>query len=249
MLVSPLEQFEISSFFIFSFSYLDLSISNVSLFSSLVVFVILFFLSFGTHLPLFFSLFSQRCNEFFYSFVLNINLENIGRSGLYFVPFLFTLFVFLLSCNLLGLVPFSFTLSAQFVFTFSFSFLVWFSKLCIGFFKHGLKFFSILLPSGIPFILVPFFVFVETISFFVPVIALGVRLFANIISGHILLKVFVSFCWSILFVSNLTFSLHSLLIVVLYLLFFLEFAVALIQAYVFCMLASLSFGETLRGGH
>lgn len=187
--------------------------------------------------------------ENFYLFTLNIVEENMQKSGEVFFPFIFTLFTFLLFTNVLGLIPYSFTVSSHLIITFSLSTLVWVGKLLVGAKRHGIKIFSALLPQGIPFGIVPFFVVVETLSFCIPLGALGIRLFANIIAGHILLKVIVGFCWSILISGGLFFILHFFPMFVLFLLLFLETAVAFIQAYVFSMLTCLITGDMVKGGH
>lgn len=191
----------------------------------------------------------QSLFEGFYFFSSNIVIENIGKRGESFFPFIFSLFFFLVLCNLLGLVPYSYTVTSQLVVTLALSLLVWVGKLFVGFHLHGVRLFGMLLPGGVPFALVPFFVAVELLGFFTPLAALGIRLFANIIAGHILLKVIVGFCWSILLAGGGLFIGHFIPMLVLFLLLFLETAVALIQAYVFTMLSCLIVGDIIRGGH
>jgi len=191
---------------------------------------------------------AQTVIELLYRFVSNMVFENIGKVGQIFVPFVFSLFLFLLFCNVFGLVPYSYTVTSHFIITFTLSVIVWVGKLCLGFQKHGIKLFALLLPGGVPVPIIPFFVAVEFLSFFIPLIALGVRLFANIIAGHILLKVIAGFCWSIITSGGFLFLSHFLPISVLFILLFLETAVAFIQAYVFTMLTCLITGDCLRGG-
>lgn len=247
---SPLEQFEIFPVIFCRVGFFDLSFTNSS-----------FFLLFGFFLVYSFyycsSIFGgflvpnrwQQTFELFFKFVFDIVFENIGKKGQIFFPFIFCLFTFLLVFNLLGLVPYSFTVTSHFIITFILSIVIWVGKLILGFRIHGLKLFGLLLPGGLPVAMIPFFVIVELVSFFIPLVALGVRLFANIIAGHILLKVIVGFCWSIMVSSGFFFLLHFLPIGVLFLLLFLETAVAFIQAYVFSILSCLIIGDILRGGH
>jgi ATP synthase subunit 6 len=250
MVHSPLEQFEIVSLIGLRFSSFDFSFTN----SSLLI-VVCFFILFLSS-----QIISANGNgyivpnriqnivEAIYKFISNIVFENLGKSGQIYFPFIFTLFIFLLLCNLLGLVPYSFTVTSHFIVTFTLSFVVWVGKLFLGFQKHGIRLFALLLPGGVPVAIIPFFVAVEFLSFFIPLVALGVRLFANIMAGHILLKVIAGFCWTII-ISGSLFIAHFIPISVLFLLLFLETAVAFIQAYVFTMLACLMTGDCLRGGH
>lgn len=247
---SPLEQFEVVSLLPFFFFKLDLSFTNASL---IIFFSFFFFVFFIQTLAIRGGfLFSSRWQiivESFYVFTSGLLLENLGQKGQQFYPFVFTLFVVLLLWNIIGIVPYSYTVTSQLIITFMLSSLVWFGKLFLGFRIHGVKLFGILLPSGLPFGIVPFFVLVELISFIIPLGALGIRLFANIMAGHILLKVLVGFCWSMLLAYGVFFFLHFIPMVVVFLLLFLETAVAFIQAYVFTMLSCLYIGDILRGGH
>nr|AAG23663.1 ATP synthase F0 subunit 6 [Thraustochytrium aureum] len=251
MIFSPLEQFELVPILSIRIGSFDFSFTNASLF----IFFSLFFILVFTNLVSFNGngfLIPNRWQyvfESFFLFIENIVQENIGVKGQKYFSFIFCLFIFLLICNTIGLVPYSFTVTSHFIVTFSLSILVWVGKLFIGFKHHGLKLFGVLLPSGIPFAIVPFFIIVEFLSFFIPLVALGVRLFANIIAGHILLKVIVGFCWSIIIIGGLFFLAHFIPMGVLFLLLFLETAVAFIQAYVFTMLACLITGDIIKGGH
>ena len=248
---SPLEQFEIITLFGLRVNSFDVSFTNSSLLLSFCFFIIVFTgqtLSIGGNGFLIPNRI-QNIFEMFYKFISDIVYENLGKAGQTYFPFIFSLFIFLLLCNVLGLVPYSFTVTSHFIVTFSLSLIVWIGKLVIGFQKHGIKLFALLLPGGVPIAIIPFFVAVEFLSFFIPLIALGVRLFANIIAGHILLKVIAGFCWSIIISGGGLFIAHFIPISVLFLLLFLETAVAFIQAYVFTMLACLITGDCLRGGH
>jgi len=251
ILNNPLEQFEIISLINLNFGFFDISLTNANLFCVFVAFFCLFGFQVVSvsNKGFFIPTKLQVVYETLYSFILNIVNENIGQKGQAFFPFIFALFCFLLLGNVLGLIPYSFTVTSHFILTFSFSLIVWVGKLFVGFKEHGLHFFSLLLPGGVPLAIIPFFVAVELLSFFIPLIALGVRLFANIIAGHILLKVIVGFCWSIITAGGTLFVAHFIPIVVLFLLLFLETAVAFIQAYIFTILSCLAVGDALKGGH
>ena len=254
---SPLEQFEIFpiirviSYNYFNNSPLDFSITNSSIFCffslSFIYFIykIVYKLDIIKYIP-------TRLHiifEIIYHFISDIVKENIGtKKAQYFFPFIFALFLFVLFANLIGLVPYSFTTTSHFIIAFSLSIIIWVGKVVYGFYIHKLSFFSVLLPKSIPFPLIPFFVVIELISYMIPLVSLGIRLFANIIAGHILLKVFVGFCWTII-ISGGTFIYfaHYILIIILFCLLFLEITVCFIQAYIFTILSSLSIGESIRG--
>lgn len=119
--------------------------------------------------------------------------ENAGKEGNSFFPFIFSIFVFILACNVLGLIPYSFTVTSHLIVTITFAFMIFVGKLILGFRKHGIKLFGLFLPAGAPIGMAPFLVLIELISFNITVVSLSVRLFANMMSGHILLKVLAGF--------------------------------------------------------
>ena len=116
---------------------------------------------------------------------------------------MFALFSFILCCNLLGLIPYSFTVTSHIAVTLFFSIIVWFGKLFIGLRLHGVKLLGLFLPAGAPVILFPFLVILEVITFVMTVVSLSVRLFANMMAGHILLKVFAGFAWTMLLAGGM----------------------------------------------
>lgn len=130
--------------------------------------------------------------------------ETIGwNKGKVYFPFIFSLFTFILFCNLLGLIPYSFTVTSHIAVTLFFSLAIWIGKLLIGVRIHGIKLLSLFLPGGAPLILVPFLVLLEMITFVITIVSLSVRLFANMMAGHILLKVFAGFAWSMMISGGL----------------------------------------------
>jgi ATP synthase subunit 6 len=149
----------------------------------------------------------------------------------------------------MGLVPYSFTVTSHLIVTLTVATLIWVGKLLIGLRCHGIKLLGIFLPAGAPFAIVPFLVFIELIGFFITVISLSVRLFANIMAGHILLKVLAGFAWTILLAGGFLFVAHFLPLGVLFLLLGLETGVAFVQAYVFTLLTCLYVSDMLNGGH
>jgi ATP synthase subunit 6 len=248
MLFSPLEQFEIIPLLGFG----TLSITNSSLFMILAVFflVVFFYLAFlPAHNGMIVPNAWQQVAESIYSFVSGMVNETLSDRGAAFLPFVFTLFTFILSCNLLGLIPYSFTVTSHIVVTFALTMAIWVGKLIIGIRIHGIKLLGMFLPGGTPFILVPFLIILEIIAFTMTLISLSVRLFANLMAGHILLKVFAGFAWTMMMVGGGLWFLHFLPLLILFCLLGLETGVAMVQAYVFSLLTCMYFNDMIEGGH
>jgi F-type H+-transporting ATPase subunit a len=176
------------------------------------------------------------------NFVKTILFENFQIKKMFFLLYALTLFLFIALFNLFGMIPFSFALTSHFTVTFFLSFLTFFSSCFIGFKTHGLKFFALFLPNGAPFLLSPFLIAIELISFSARLFSLAIRLFANIMSGHTLLKILTSFIW-LIFLSKSILFVFPLLIVVL--INMLEVMIGLLQAYVFTTLACIYLNEAL----
>lgn len=251
MLQSPLEQFEIISLIPLRIGNFDLSFTNASLIMVLVPTSIILLTQLITVDGKGYLIPSrwQTFIESIYTLILQMLSETVGPKGGQFFPFVFSLFTFILFANLSGLVPYSFTVTSHMVVTLTFAFSIWIGKLIIGIRYHGIKLLGILVPKGIPFAIVPFFVLIETLSFIIPVVSLSVRLFANMMSGHILLKVIFGFSWSIMMSGGILFIAHFIPLIVLFLLLGLETAVAIIQAYVFAVLTTIYISDMVHGGH
>lgn len=251
MYFSPLEQFSILPLIILKFGIFDISITNSSviLFLSIFFYVVLFFScikyfdrSFNIIPTSFFVVF-----EFFYLLLLSMVVENVkGESSQKYFPFFFTVFFFIGSMNLIGLIPYSFTVTSHFAVTFSISLLVFIGINIICVRTHGLKFFSLFLPSGTPLLLAFLLVPVEFFLYFFKPFSLSIRLFCNMMAGHILLKIFVGFAWSLMSISGTVFFLHFLPLLILVPLFVLELAVAFIQAFVFSLLLCIYLNDAVH---
>jgi ATP synthase subunit 6 len=249
---SPLEQFEVFPvFFFIGNSLFDFSVRNSSLFCLFIVFSVLFLLlsMLVTGNGLVIPTRWQSGIEFFYLFCFGIIVDSAGTEGKVFFPFIFSLFLFILCCNLVGLIPYRFTVTSHLAITLVLALGIWFGKLFVGLRLHGASLFGMFIPIGIPFLIVPFLVRIELIGFVITAISLPVRLFANIIAGHILLKVIGGFAWSILTFGGVLYLAHLLPVASLFLLIGLETGVALIQAYVFTILTCLYLGDIVKGGH
>jgi F-type H+-transporting ATPase subunit a len=191
----------------------------------------------------------QSIAELSYEFVADMLKSSTGPAGMKFFPLVFTLFMFILTVNVVGLIPGTFTVTSHIVVTAALALLVFFTVLFAGFYTHGTKFLKLFVPSGIPIYILPLITFIEVLSFLSRPISHSVRLFANMFAGHITLKVFASFV-SMLgglgFVGWLGATLPLALTVGLTA---LEFLVAFLQAYVFAILTCIYLNDAIHPGH
>src|SRR6201996_1528227 len=192
----------------------------------------------------------QSMAEISYEFVANTIRSTAGKEGMKFFPLIFSLFMFICVSNLVGIVPYAFTISSHIIVTATLALLVFFTVLIYGFYKNGLKFFKIFVPSGIPIFVLPVVVFIEIFSFFLRPVSHSVRLFANMLGGHIALKVFAGF------VAMLGVSLGAvgwiggaLPLALTIAIYALEILVAFLQAYVFAILTIIYLNDALHPGH
>ena len=244
---SPLEQFTLISLIPLHFGNFYFSFTNSSLFMFLAAGVFLLLLSFvtvdgGTLIPGPW----QSLVEMLYEFVASLVREQIGLKGTKYFPVVFTVFTFILFSNLIGMVPYSFTSTSHFLVTFTLSFTIFIAVTIIGFQTHGLHFFSFLLPPGAPLVLAPFLVVIELISYCFRGISLGVRLFANIMAGHTLVKILSGFAWSMLSLTGLLKVVSVVPFSVVFALMFLEVGVACLQAYVFTILTCIYLNDAIH---
>jgi len=243
---SPLEQFLVIPYkFIFSGyknnDFFFFSNFSLMLFWSCILLFFVFFVTVSANQPIFnrfMVLFS-----FLISFFVGILKENFVKKGFYFSIYLFFLLFFLLTANLVGMIPYSFALTSHFAVTLFFSFLTFITALILGFQQHGWHFFSLFLPNGAPFILTPFLVVIELISYTARLFSLAIRLFANIMSGHTLLKILAGFSW--ILSIKLTSLVGLIPFVVVFVITGLEIVIAFLQAYVFTVLSSIYLNESL----
>lgn len=190
----------------------------------------------------------QSVAETLYEFVANTVRQSAGNEGMKFFPFVFSLFIFILFCNLIGMIPGSFTVTSHIIVTFAMAALVILTVLIYGFAKHGLHFLHLFVPSGVPGWLLPLLVVIEVISFVSRPISLSVRLFANMLAGHIALKIFAGFVVS-LAGAGIFAVLSPLPLLLTVALTALEFLVAVLQAYVFATLTCIYLNDALHPSH
>jgi F-type H+-transporting ATPase subunit a len=192
---------------------------------------------------------AQSVAEILHDFVASTLTDAAGREGMKFFPFVFSLFMFVLTANLLGLIPGFFTVTAQIVVTAALALLVIGTVVVYGIIKHGLHFFHLFVPSGVPVWLLPFLSVIEVISFLSRPISLSLRLFANMLAGHIALKVFGGFVVSLGAAGIGVALLSPLPLIMAVALTALEFLVAGVQAYVFTVLTCIYLNDALHPGH
>jgi F-type H+-transporting ATPase subunit a len=188
----------------------------------------------------------QSIVEMIFQFVQSLVEEQIGPQGRKYFPLIFTTFLFLLSANLIGMIPYSFTATSHIVVTFGLSFALFIGITIVGFQHHGLHFFSFLLPKGAPLILAPLLVVLELVSYCFRAVSLGVRLFANMMAGHTLVKIISSFAWTMLSVGGILAVASVIPVVIVFALTGLEIGVACLQAYVFTILVCIYLNDAIH---
>lgn len=242
---SPLEQFEIVTLLPLTIFGLNISLTNSSLFLLLSSILAVFWLSLSFYKASLIPNRWQLIYESFYALTLDIIKVNLGLKGEVYFPFIFSLHILLLFCNLIGMVPYSFTVTSHIIFTFSLALAIFIGINIIGVKTHGWKFFSLFLPKGVPLVIVPLLVTIEIISYLIKVFTLSIRLFANMTSGHALLKIIAGFSWTMLSAGGLLAFFHIIPLAVLLILIGLELGIAVLQAYVFTLLTCIYLNDVL----
>ena len=248
MVFSPLDQFKIAPLLSIQFLGIDISITNFLLVSILTLFVLqsfVFLMKDASTSSFFISPSGwQNLLEKLYSLVTQLLSDIITTGSEKYFPFMSVLFLYILTNNLIGMVPYSFTTTSHITLTFFLSFSIFVAMNIIGFQRHGVELFSLFLPANTGFFLALLLVPIELISYIAKPISLGVRLFINLMAGHSLLKVIVGFSWNILLVEKLKAIVFIVPLLILVLLMGLELGVALIQAYVFITLTSIYLNDS-----
>jgi F-type H+-transporting ATPase subunit a len=184
-----------------------------------------------------------------YEFSASMLKDSAGNEGMRFFPFIFALFMFLLVGNLIGMFPYFPTIASQIVITVALALVVFFMVMIAGFIRHGLHFFKRFVPSGIPIAILPLVVAIEIISFFTRPVSHSVRLFANMLAGHITIKVFAGFVFSLGTLGAVGIVGAILPLIMVIGLSALEILIAALQAYVFAMLACIYINDAIHPGH
>ena len=236
----PMHQFEIQRILPIEIGGLDASFTNSSLFMVLIVILVSLFtiMSMGGRALVPGRL--QSMAELSYEFVANMVRDNVGTEGMRYFPFIFTLFMFVLFANMIGMIPYIFTVTSHIIVTFALAMVVFVGVTVIGFAKHGAHFLKFFVPSGVPSALLPLLVVIEVISYLTRPVSLSVRLFANMMAGHTMLKVFASFVVGLGIIGGW--------VPLAFMVAFtgLEVLVAFLQAYVFAILTCIYLNDALH---
>lgn len=243
---SPVEQFTIKVLFALNLFGYDISFTNSALFMVLAVAVSCGFLVFAMRPASIVPGRMQGLAEMMYEFVAEMVRSNVGNEGRPYFPFIFTLFMFILFSNLLGLIPYSYTVTSQIVVTFAMALFIFIGVTIIAVVKHGFHFFSFFIPSGAPKALLPLIFVIEVISYFIRPVSLSVRLFANMLAGHTMLKVFGGLAVMIAGAGGVFVAGSILPLVAIIGLTGLEVLVACLQAYVFTILTCMYLNDAIH---
>lgn len=246
MIISPLEQFQIISIIPIEIFNMNISFTNSSLMLLLALFLIITSFNRAITNNKIIPVRKQAIAESIYEFVYNLVYENVGEKGNKYFPFIFVLFIFILTLNLLGMIPYSFTVTSHIIVTFFISLSIFIGITIIGFVHHKLHFFSFFLPAGSPIFLAPLLVVIELVSYVSRAFSLAIRLFANMMSGHSLLKILAGFSWTMLSVGGIFYVLQLVPLIVVFLITGLEIGIACLQAYVFTVLTCIYLNDSIN---
>lgn len=246
----PLEQFFVFPLFHFSLFGLDLSLTNLALCMIVAVLLCCFFIFYIFLSPKIIPSKKQISMELVYDMILDMLGSSIGHNAKNFVPLIFSIFLLVLSCNLLGMLPLGIATTSQIIVTFSIAFIVFSTITIVGFFFHGIKFFSLFLPKGCPLYMAPLMILIELFSFLSKPVSLSLRLAANVTSGHILLHIiaiggvtlfsFSQFCP----ISPILSSFIGIPITTILIGF--EVCVSILQAYIFTILSCVYLSDVIN---
>ena len=226
-----------------SFGNVDISFTNASLFMMISALAIISVFFAGTKRKAIVPTKIQLLTELSYTFISKMISDTAGSKAKPYFPFVFSLFMFVLFCNMLGMLPYSFTVTSHIIVTFALAAVIFVGVTIIGFVNHGIKYLKLFIPSGVPLFLLPLIVIIEIISYLSRPVSLSVRLFANMMAGHTMLKVFGGFVISLGIIGGwlpLSFTVA---------LTGLEILIAFLQAYVFAILTCIYLNDALNLNH
>ncbi|MFA6264850.1 MAG: F0F1 ATP synthase subunit A [Pseudolabrys sp.] len=251
MAADPIHQFRIVELFpVVHIGNAEIAFTNSAMFMFAAVIIITAFLIIGTAKKSLVPSRLQSAAELSYEFVATTVRSTAGSEGMKFFPFVFTLFMFILTVNFIGLVPYTFTVTSHIIVTAALAITVFLTVLLYGLYRHGFHFFNLFVPKGVPIAILPLIVFIEVLSFVSRPISHSVRLFANMLAGHITLQVFAGF---IILMGSAMGAIGWIggilpfgMIVIL---MALETLVAFLQAYVFAILTCIYLNDAIHPGH
>jgi F-type H+-transporting ATPase subunit a len=248
---NPLLQFTVHKIVDLKIGGLDVSFTNASLFMVIAAVLITIFMVVAMRPRAIVPGRFQGSAEVFYEFIDNMLLENIGVEGRRYFPFVFSIFMFVFFCNFLGLIPVGlaeggFTVTSQIIVTFALALLVFVTVTIIGFMRHGVHFLRMFVPAGVPWPILPILVPIEVMSYFIRPVTLSVRLFANMVAGHVMLALFGGFVISL---GGVFFLLGGIPLLAIVAVLALELLIAALQAYVFAMLTCIYLNDAVHMAH
>ena len=249
-MADPIHQFEITKFAaIAHIGGHEIAITNSAIFMAITVVGIAALLIGGSSARALVPGRMQSVAELSYEFVANMIQSTAGTAGMRFFPLVFSLFMFILVANMIGIIPYMFTVTSHIIITAMMALLVFFTVIIYGFYKNGLGFFRLFVPSGIPIFILPLIVFIEVLSFISRPLSHSVRLFANMLAGHITLKVLAGFITMLgaFGIAGWVGAVLPLGLVVA--ITALEVLVAFLQAYVFAILTCIYLNDAIHPGH
>jgi len=251
MAVDPIEQFQIQNLFpVLKIGHTEIAFTNSAAFMFGAVAIITLFLVIGTAKRSLVPSRLQSAAEIAYEFVATTVRSTAGSDGMIFFPFVFTIFMFVLTLNIFGLIPYAFTVTSHIIITAALAATVFLTVLGYGLYRHGFHFFNLFVPKGVPIYILPLIVGIEILSFISRPISHSVRLFANMLAGHITLKVFAGFI--ILMggaMGMIGWTSGVLPFAMIVILTALETLVAFLQAYVFAILTCIYLNDAIHPGH
>jgi F-type H+-transporting ATPase subunit a len=248
--MDPIHQFEISKLFTFGkIGASDIALTNSALFMLITVAVIALLMIGATSPRAVIPGRLQALAEMSYEFVADTVRSTIGPEGMKFFPLVFSIFMFILAANIIGWFPFSFSVMSHIIITVAFALLVFLTVVISGFMRHGLRFLKLFVPSGIPIYILPIVTFIEILSFLSRPVSHSVRLFANMLAGHISLQVFAGFVVMLAGFGALGWFGAVIPLGLTVALVALELLVAVLQAYVFAILTCIYLNDAIHPGH
>jgi len=248
--IDPIHQFQIHEYFTLpELGGMSFAFTNSALFMFAAVLLVTFTLVAGTASRALVPGRFQSIAELWYEFIENMVHQVLGHEGMKFFPLVFSLFSFVLVANFLGMNPYFFTVTSHVIVTASLAVMVILIVLGVGLYKHGLHFFKLFVPSGVPIFILPFISLIEVISFLSRPVSLGLRLFGNMLAGHIVLKVFAGLVALLVASGGVEYVGAIFPLGMAVALTALEFLVAFLQAFVFAILTCVYLNDALHPGH
>jgi len=246
--IDPMHQFEVHSLYdLPTIMGVDTSFTNSSLWMVLSVGSIIILMSLMARSTSIVPGRMQSLGELTYGFIAGMVKQNVGTEGMKYFPFIFSLFMFILFCNMLGMLPYSFTVTSHLIVTFALAASVFILVTAVGFMKHGIGFLKLFVPSGIPAVLLPLLVVIELISYLTRPVSLSVRLFGNMMAGHTMLKIFGGFVVGLSSAGLIPLAIAPFALMVAFT--GLELLIAGLQAYVFTVLTCIYLNEAIHMDH